>query len=347
MLLKLRTRFDAVMIGAGTMRAERYGRIVRDADARGRRERIGLSPDPLAVIISSDLALPFDAPLFTDGSGEVLIFTNETSPAPDTETPVSLVTVDGAITMDFVLEYLRLERGIRAVLCEGGPHLFGQLEAADAIDDFFLTISPILAGEDLLVVGPTAGGKTEAAALPLLSRMAEEEWSGLSTLYISPLRALANDIEMRLGELFGLLGRSVAAWHGDVGQSRRKEILREPPDLLVTTPESLEVMLVSTKVDHRRFFSELQTVVVDEIHSFGSDDRGWHLLSVLSRIERLRGTRLQRVGLSATVGNPSELLEWLAMPASPRPRPKATVIQSAAGARRDAEIRVDLSLIHI
>jgi len=146
LLLKLRTRFDAVMIGAGTMRAERYGRIVRDADARERRERIGLSADPLAVIISSDLALPFDAPLFTDGSGEVLIFTNETSPAPDTETPVSLVTVDGAITMDFVLEYLRLERGIRAVLCEGGPHLFGQLEAADAIDDFFLTISPILVG---------------------------------------------------------------------------------------------------------------------------------------------------------------------------------------------------------
>ncbi|MDQ2700409.1 MAG: dihydrofolate reductase family protein, partial [Actinomycetota bacterium] len=86
LLLKLRTRFDAVMIGAGTMRAERYGRIIASADARARRERIGLPHDPLAVIISGRLELPFDAPLFTKGAGRVLIFTNHPGPYPETAT---------------------------------------------------------------------------------------------------------------------------------------------------------------------------------------------------------------------------------------------------------------------
>lgn len=204
------------------------------------------------------------------------------------------------------------------------------------------SINPIVRGDDLLVIGPTAGGKTEAAALPLLSRMLSEEWSGLGAVFVSPLRALANDLEVRLGELFGLVGRNVAAWHGDVSQGRRKEILREPPDLMVTTPESLEVMLVSQSVEHRRLFSELRAIVVDEVHSFGSDDRGWHLLAVTARIENLTGgRRLQRIGLSATVGNPEGLLEWLSMPASQASAPVKSVVRSAVGARRDAEIRVD------
>jgi ATP-dependent Lhr-like helicase len=171
--------------------------------------------------------------------------------------------------------------------------------------------------------------------------MVAEDWPGLSVLYVAPLRALANDIEMRLAELFVLLGRSVAAWHGDVGPSRRKAILREPPDLLITTPESLEVMLVSTKVEHRRLFADLRALVVDEIHSFGSDDRGWHLLSVLSRIERIRGVRLQRIGLSATVGNPDQLLDWVSMPGSWLPRPDSRVVRASAAQRREAEIRAD------
>lgn len=147
MLLELRTRFDAVMIGAGTMRAERYGRIIKDADARARRERLGLSPDPLAVIISGRLDLPFDAGLFTDGDGQVLIFTNDDGPAPETETPVSLVRVEGPIRITEVLRHLRQERGVRGLLCEGGPHVLGQLAAAGALDDLFLTISSTLTGE--------------------------------------------------------------------------------------------------------------------------------------------------------------------------------------------------------
>jgi len=88
--------------------------------------------------------------------------------------------------------------------------------------------------------------------------------------------------------------------------------LREPPDCLLTTPESLEVMLVSPNVDSRRLFANLQVVIVDEIHAFAGDDRGWHLLSVLERVQRLTGRELQRIGLSATVGNPEDLGQWLA-----------------------------------
>ncbi|HRV60420.1 MAG: dihydrofolate reductase family protein [Solirubrobacterales bacterium] len=146
-LLALRTRFDAVMIGGGTMRAERYGRIISRPENRKRREEEGLSADALAVIVSGDLDLPFDAPLFTDGSGRVLIFTRKDE-APQTETPVDLITVEGLIDTSDVLTHLRVEENVRAVLCEGGPRLFGQLVAGDLIDDFFLTTTPVMTGGD-------------------------------------------------------------------------------------------------------------------------------------------------------------------------------------------------------
>jgi riboflavin biosynthesis pyrimidine reductase len=145
-LLKLRHRFDAVMVGAGTIRAERYGRIVRDAEARDQRRQIGLSPDPLAVIVSGTLELPFDAPLFTCGEGEVLIYTSSDREVPATETSLHIERIDGPVSVDRVLEHLRRDCGVRAVLCEGGPRLFGQLEAAGAVDDLFLTTSPELIG---------------------------------------------------------------------------------------------------------------------------------------------------------------------------------------------------------
>ena len=146
LLLKLRRRFDAVMVGAGTIRAERYGRIVKDSAARSQREQIGLAPDPLAVIISGRLDLPFDAPIFTCGAGRVLVFTRSDDPVPETETPLQIERVDGPVSVGNVLRHLRHDRGVRAVLCEGGPHLYGQLEAAGTVDDLFLTISPELVG---------------------------------------------------------------------------------------------------------------------------------------------------------------------------------------------------------
>ncbi|WP_420311898.1 DEAD/DEAH box helicase [Streptomyces sp. YS-B37] len=172
-------------------------------------------------------------------------------------------------------------------------------------------IAALTAGSDAILLAPTAGGKTEAACFPLLSRMAREKWNGTSVLYVCPLKALLNNLLPRLETYTSWLGRTASLWHGDVSQTGRKRILRGRPDVLLTTPESLEAMLVSANVDHRAFFSGLRAVVVDEVHAFAGDDRGWHLLAVLERLERVAGRPIQRVGLSATVGNPEELLTWL------------------------------------
>ena len=180
-------------------------------------------------------------------------------------------------------------------------------------------IPPVLDGDHALLLAPTAGGKTEAAVFPLLSRMLTEGWSGLSVLYVCPIKALLNDLEPRLRAYGALVGLRVDRWHGDVGAARRRAILRERPDLLLTTPESIEVMLVSSRSEPRVLFRDLRAVVVDELHAFAGDDRGWHLLAVLERVRRLAGREIQRLGLSATIGNPRALLDWLA-PASSRPR---------------------------
>jgi riboflavin-specific deaminase-like protein len=146
MLQMLRTRVDAVMIGAGTMRAERYGRIISDPALRARRERIGLPHDPLAVIVSGRLDLPWDAPLFTDGGGRVLIFTASETEPPPTETPVRVERHEVGVDIAKALRHLREERGIRALLCEGGPGLHNQLQATGLVDELFLTIAPKLPG---------------------------------------------------------------------------------------------------------------------------------------------------------------------------------------------------------
>ena len=199
-------------------------------------------------------------------------------------------------------------------------------------------VGPVLAGEDCLLLAPTAGGKTEAAMLPVLTRMAEENWQDVSVLYVCPLRALLNNLQPRIATYAAWLGRSAALWHGDVGQADRARVLRERPDILLTTPESIEAMLVSTKVDPRTLFSGLRTVVVDEVHAFAGDDRGWHLLAVLERLERLVGRPLQRIGLSATVGNPVELLTWLQGTHPDRPK---RVVAPAMNATAEPEITLD------
>jgi ATP-dependent helicase Lhr and Lhr-like helicase len=173
-------------------------------------------------------------------------------------------------------------------------------------------VGPLLAGDHALLGAPTAGGKTEAAVLPLLSRMATEQWSGLTVLYVCPLRALLNNLFPRIESYCELLGRKAAIWHGDVGASARQAVLRDPPDVLLTTPESIEAMFLSTRVDARALFASVRAVVVDEIHAFAGDDRGWHLLALLQRLDAASAHPIQRVGLSATVGNPVELLGWLA-----------------------------------
>ena len=200
-------------------------------------------------------------------------------------------------------------------------------------------IAPIVAGRHALALAPTASGKTEAAMLPLLHRMTTEGWRGLSVLYLCPLKALLNNLEPRLENLCGFVGRRAALWHGDVGQTVRKAIREDPPDLLLTTPESLEAMLISRHVDHDALLGHVRAVVVDEIHAFAGDDRGWHLVAVLERLSRLVGGNLQRIGLSATVGDPDRLLTWL-VGSSEAPR-QVVNPPAAPGETIDPDVTVD------
>ncbi|WP_218898325.1 DEAD/DEAH box helicase [Nocardiopsis aegyptia] len=172
-------------------------------------------------------------------------------------------------------------------------------------------LAPLIDGEDAVLLAPTAGGKTEAALFPLLTAMAGRSGDGVSLLYVCPIKALLNNLLPRVQAYAGWMGRTAELWHGDVSHAGRQRILRRRPDILLTTPESVESMLVSTKVDHRAFFANLHGIVVDEVHAFAGDDRGWHLLAVLERLSRVAGRPVQRVGLSATVGNPDDLLTWL------------------------------------
>ena len=169
----------------------------------------------------------------------------------------------------------------------------------------------ILDGNHALILAPTAGGKTEAAVFPLLARMMDAPGEGLRMLYIAPLKALLNNQHDRLGEYTGMVGLRRFVWHGDVKPGRKEAFKRDPADLLMTTPEALEVMLLSARVPHARLFSSLRYVVIDEIHAFAGTDRGAHLMSVLERVGRHSADDIQRVGLSATVGNPAEILDWM------------------------------------
>jgi riboflavin-specific deaminase-like protein len=145
MLAGLRTRFDAVMIGAGTMRVERYGRVAAKQETRERRERAGLAPEPLMVLVSGRLDLPWDAPLFSEG-GDVLVFTSSEAEPPATESSLEIVRHPGAVNLVEAMRHLRRERGVRALLSEGGPHIHEQMQADGLVDDLFLTIAPKLSG---------------------------------------------------------------------------------------------------------------------------------------------------------------------------------------------------------
>ncbi len=174
------------------------------------------------------------------------------------------------------------------------------------------SIPQILKGSHALIIAPTAGGKTEAAILPVISRVLAERWSGVSVLYVCPLKALLNNLAERLEKYFGMVGERCAVWHGDIPQSEKDRIRKSPPTCILTTPESLEVLLISQNPASRELLTSARVVIIDEVHAFARDDRGWHLLAVLERITRVAGRELQRIGLSATVGNPDVLVDWLA-----------------------------------
>lgn len=195
-------------------------------------------------------------------------------------------------------------------------------------------IRPVTEGTHCLLLAPTAGGKTEAAFIPALSRMLEAEWRGLSVLYLCPIKALLNNLEPRLSYYAGLVGRRVGVWHGDIAESTKHRYRREPPDILLTTPESLEGLLISPRVERDAFFRDVRVAIIDELHAFAGDDRGWHLRSVLQRIENYAPEPIQRIGLSATVQDPQPLLHWLAPVSERRVIGTSTV-------STDADVTVD------
>ncbi|HEX9620342.1 MAG TPA: DEAD/DEAH box helicase [Polyangiaceae bacterium] len=169
----------------------------------------------------------------------------------------------------------------------------------------------ILDGKNTVVLAPTAGGKTEAAMFPVLAGLLTDPPSGVGALYVAPIKALLNNQEVRLGEYTEMVGLRRFVWHGDAGQSQKQTFTREPAELLMTTPESLEVMLMSPRVPVQRLFKDLRYAVIDEIHAFAGTDRGAHLMSVLERLASYSEHDVQRIGLSATVGNPERIVHWL------------------------------------
>lgn len=169
----------------------------------------------------------------------------------------------------------------------------------------------ILAGKNAVVLAPTAGGKTEASIFPTLSRLVEDPVDGVGAIYVAPIKALLNNQSHRLDQYTEMVGLRRFVWHGDTPTNERKKFLKEPAEVLMTTPESLEVMLVSRKVETAALFHDLRVVIIDEVHAIAGSDRGAHLLSVLERIAVHSKHDLQRIGLSATVGNPDAILEWL------------------------------------
>lgn len=166
---------------------------------------------------------------------------------------------------------------------------------------------------DLLIMAQTAGGKTEAAFLPVLSHIAHEPEGSVRAIYVGPLRALINDQFGRVELLCRHMHMPVHRWHGDVGQGAKRALGAEPGGVLLITPESLESLLVNRTARLSALFGGLRAVVIDELHAFLQGPRGLHLASLLARL-RLHvsgGVRPRRVGLSATIGDPAAAAAYL------------------------------------
>ena len=164
---------------------------------------------------------------------------------------------------------------------------------------------------NLLLTSSTASGKTEAAFFPILTQVWEDPPESIAVLYIAPLKSLINDQFCRIDELLQESGVKVTHWHGDVAASQKRKLLERPEGILQITPESLEAMLINRPNDIPRLFLGLKYVVIDEIHTLMGSDRGNQILCQLYRLQRLIGSYPRRVGLSATIGDPSLAAEWL------------------------------------
>lgn len=198
-----------------------------------------------------------------------------------------------------------------------------------------LAIPVLLEGQkDVIIAAATASGKTEAAFLPILSKLVRNGEEMGVALYISPLKALINDQWGRLDQLCEELEVPVVPWHGDISQTRKRRFMKQPQGVLLITPESLEAMFVLRGHEVRRFFGELEYVVVDELHAFIGSDRGKQLQSLLRRIEAAIDRRVPRVGLSATLGDMGLAASFL------RPGGAAAEIISSTAAGQELKVQL-------
>lgn len=226
-----------------------------------------------------------------------------------------------------------------------------------------VAIPKVLSGAHVLITAPTGSGKTEAAVFPVLSKILDEEMNGgVAALYITPMRALNRDIHVRLREIAEELGIKVGIRHGDTPPSERRRQALDPPQLLITTPESFQFILVARRL--RRGLVNVRWVIVDEIHELMNDKRGIQLAVGLERLVELAG-EFQRIGLSATVGNVELASSFLGgvgrnvevvSAGGPRdmvlevnyPEPRETPIASELGISVEAASRLEelISFIH-
>ncbi len=171
-------------------------------------------------------------------------------------------------------------------------------------------ITRILASdENYILASRTASGKTEAAFLPILSKIDFKE-SGVQVLYVSPLIALINDQFYRIEELCQNLDISVTKWHGEANKTLKDKLLKQPNGVVLITPESLEAMFVNKPYFVKQLFSNLKYVVIDEIHSFIGTDRGVQLKSIIARLQKINNHSFSVIGLSATIGDYDEAKDF-------------------------------------